>query len=291
MQKVLIISYFFSPCNFVGSYRTISWAKNLNKFGFYPIIITRQWNKNQSDIVDNIKENKYEVKKFISHEVHYLPYKKNLRDYLSNYPSFKLIQKTLTLFELIFSNFFINTLPYSNIYSYSKELIKSDKIKFLIISGRPFQAFHMGYKLKKQFNISWIPDYRDEWNSHANKSNTNILERFISKLELRSEIKWTSNCSCFISVANSCVDSISKLINKKGYVVMNGFEKFIKLDNKKSEEFTITYSGTLYEYQKIEIFINAINEISLNERIKVNFVGTNMIPKEHNRLKKINQEK
>lgn len=39
MQKVLIISYFFEPCKFVGSERTEYWAKNLYHYGFYPIIL------------------------------------------------------------------------------------------------------------------------------------------------------------------------------------------------------------------------------------------------------------
>ena len=43
MKKILIISYFFPPCNLTPSQRTISWARLLHKHGYYPIVITRRW--------------------------------------------------------------------------------------------------------------------------------------------------------------------------------------------------------------------------------------------------------
>ena len=56
MQKVLIISYFFPPCRLVGAERTEYWAQNLYKYGYYPIILTRQWNPNQIELTDKIKK-------------------------------------------------------------------------------------------------------------------------------------------------------------------------------------------------------------------------------------------
>ena len=52
MKKLLIISYFYPPANFVGAQRTAAWAKYLHEYGYYPIIITRQWNEGQTDLVD-----------------------------------------------------------------------------------------------------------------------------------------------------------------------------------------------------------------------------------------------
>ena len=43
LKKVLVLSYFFPPCNLTASQRSLGWAKYLNKFGFYPIFITRNW--------------------------------------------------------------------------------------------------------------------------------------------------------------------------------------------------------------------------------------------------------
>jgi hypothetical protein len=57
MIKILIISYFFPPSNFVGVERTHFWCINPYNEGIYPIIITKKWNKNQKDINGKIEDN------------------------------------------------------------------------------------------------------------------------------------------------------------------------------------------------------------------------------------------
>ena len=101
MQKVLIISYFFPPCRLVGSERTEYWAKNLYKYGYYPIILTRQWNPNQIELTNKINNNYNEHLIYDHYEVYKVPYKRSLRDILSNYKSLILFQKALTFLESI----------------------------------------------------------------------------------------------------------------------------------------------------------------------------------------------
>ena len=121
MKKILIISYFFPPSTFTGSFRIYSWAKYLHKFGYYPIIVTRNWGipitgyKDMS--VSTIGEMVHEVND--NYEVYYLPYKGNLRDKLyEKYGDIKMVflRRMLSLFEIIFQNFSIRILPYRNLY-------------------------------------------------------------------------------------------------------------------------------------------------------------------------------
>ena len=51
MQKGLITSYFFPTCNFVVAKRTSLWAENIYKDNICPIIISRNWNVGQKDII------------------------------------------------------------------------------------------------------------------------------------------------------------------------------------------------------------------------------------------------
>ena len=293
-QKILILSYYFPPSNFVGGERINGWAKNLHEFGFYPIIITRKWNNNQIDIND-VENNKLEINHYGTYEVHRLPIKKGLKNFIAKYPKLFILRKGLTFFELLFSNFFISSTPFSNFYNYSKKIIINDKsINTVIISGRPFHAFHIGYKLKKEFNILWIPDYRDEWNSHNNIANDKLLGKLFNYLEKKSEVKWLSNADFFLSVSNSCVNSINKLIDKKGFVVMNGYDKVIKTKLKKknkSDNLIITYAGTLYSYQNIETIIETIKSLDPEEikKIKLFFIGVNVVPKQLVRVKNLSK--
>ncbi|MBA3900250.1 MAG: glycosyltransferase [Bacteroidetes bacterium] len=298
MKKVLIISYFFPPANFVGGDRTAAWAKYLHKFGIFPIIITRQWNEGQTDLVNDVKANDFVHEKHEHCEIYRLPYHRSLRDKLANYPQLKILQKAFTFLELILANFSINALPYSNFYVFSKKLLTQDhSIKALIASGRPFQSFFIGYKLKKAFDILWIPDYRDEWSTHQNITNKNLLQKFISSLEKASEKRWTSSCDFFITVSEQWEKSIKAFVNKPGHVVLNGWEPSNNLDlpkpdvHKNNKCLQIIYTGTLYPYQEIEMLIQSCKNIIEKNlyKIEVKFIGTNVIPEENVRLKHLVQ--
>ena len=286
LKKIVILAYYFPPSNFVGGQRIFSWAKDLNLVGYYPVIITRQWNKGQKDIVDAILKNELEIEYSENYEVHRLPYERTLRDRFSNYKSLKYFQKVLTLFELVLSNFFIRIMSFSNFYSYSKKVLdENPEIKILIASGRPFTSFHIAYRLKRKFpRISWIPDYRDEWTTHSKYNRTGVLNKFIYFLEKRSEKKWTSNSFAFITVSNSLVESIKSIIKKEGISISNGHNSDEKIPtNAKTvlkDKIVFSYLGTMYEYQPIERVINAFKAISDNKKLKFvfQFYGIELIP-------------
>lgn len=297
MKKVLIISYFYPPSNFVGGERIETWAKELHKYNLYPVVITRKWNDGQTDLTDRIENNKLEIEKHEGYEVHRLPHKETLRDKLAQKKKFRFIQKALTLKELVFSNFSINALSFSNFYSYSRKLIQDDdSFKVIIASGRPFQSFFIGYKLKKVFpKLLWIPDYRDEWTTHKNVSDYSVGFKIINTLERKSEKTWTSNADFFIGTSNYWNESINKLINKPSIQVMNGYkedrrEKFNQFNEDQS--LTICYAGTLYPNQNIELLIQTIEKQILQHKrdIKLIFVGINMIPSELSRVQNLSSK-
>lgn len=292
MAKVIIISYFYPPSAFVGGERTRYWAENLHKYGWYPIIITRQWNEKQQDLVDKVQNNKLEVERFDTHEVHRLPYKRSIRDKCADQKWLKPLQKLLTLWEVFFSNYFISALPYSNFYSYSRKLIlEEENISFLISSGRPFQSFFFGYKLKQDYpQLYWIPDYRDEWNS-SRVHPKGIIGKFIQLLENKSEKKWVSNASAFFTVSQQCLKKIESFTDKRGYEVKNGYEETITPKNKgkviipSKNSFKIAYVGTLYPNQDVERFIEVINDIQ--EDVTMFFIGSDILLTQKQRLKQL----
>ena len=291
MQKVLIISYFFEPCSFVGAERTVYWAKNLHKHGFYPIILTRQWNKGQINFNEDVKHNKFEHIKNDEYEVYKMPYNKTIRDILSRYKYLKIPQKILTFLESILSNFFLKALPFSNFYNQADLILKvHPKTKFIINSVSPHQSLFLSYKLKKKYpEILFIADYRDEWTTRKTNYPTNFLERIIFNLNKSSEKRWTSNMDFFITVSEKWKQSLSIFLNKKGYVIKNGYDYDDKTSYKKvsiSKKLNIIYVGTLYSYQKIEIFINAVKRLSKSNpnSLRVDFYGLEIRPDQKTRL-------
>lgn len=294
MTKVLIISYFFPPSSFVGGERTSAWSKHLYENGIYPIIVTRNWNNNQKDLVDKLDSNDFFIEKNDKYEIHKMPYKRSLRDRVSNYRWLNVFQKVLTLKEIIFSNFFIRSLPYYNIYQEAEKIIQNDpSIELIIASGRPFQSFFIGYRLKKKFpKVKWVPDYRDEWTTHKHLEESGKLNKWINQLERKSELKWTSNANFFISVSDSWVSSIQDLTKKPGVTILNGYSELTKDTqtisghNSNLDELVITYAGTLYESQNIDLVIDSCLLLMKTEnKIVFRFIGTNISVKRLGQIK------
>jgi len=294
-NKVIIISYFYPPANFVGGERVASWFKYLSRHDIYPIIITRNWNENQTDLVDKLENNSLIIEESEFGEIHRLPFKRSLRDKCSKFSILKPLQKLLTLVELIFSNYSNYFLPYNNFYPYTKRIIEnSSDITTIIVSGRPFQSFSIGYRLKKHYpNLKWIPDYRDEWNTHQNSTNSfnSIFNKIITNIESKSEIKWTSNSDYFIAVSEPWQKSIQNLIKKDGVVIKNGYKRLSTEINKpKINKVKIIYAGTMYHSQPINIFIEGIKNYKNEFDIDVHFIGTETVKKVDAYLKKITED-
>jgi len=264
MKKVLILSYYFPPCNMTPSERIYSWAKYLKQLGYYPIIVTRNWDFTITGFSDELKSSGtvpiYE--KFDDYEVWYMPYKQSFKESLFTEQG-NTITKTIYLFLSLWTNllqvFTYRFSPLRVLYHKTEELIKTDKdIDQIIVSAYPYALFKFAYDLNKKYAIDWIADYRDDWTSNEilNKS---PIHRFLNRLNAFNEKKWLSTAKCFITVSDYYVEKIKKVIGQvKGYTIQNGYmpENYQHLNpNEHFDKFTITYVGSLYHTQPIELFL------------------------------------
>jgi len=292
VKKVLILAYFFPPCNLPASQRSYSWAKYFYKYGYYPVIITRRWDKKintQKDLSAKSEPNIIH-KKYSTYEVFYLPYKQNLRDKIyTKYGDkrFVFLRKLLSFVEILLQNITNRTIPYRNIYKFSLQYIKDNnldknrnKIKKIIITGNPFILYKFGYLLNKKLGTKWIADYRDPWTtSETTNINKNFLYKLLIRIDSYFEKKWVNTASVITSVSKSLTDKISNFVKTHGEVIYNGlvlgdFDKYRTL--KPFDIFTISYIGTLYNDHKIEIFCNALKKLinsTKNPKIRVLFPG------------------
>jgi len=277
LRKILIISYFFPPCNVTGSFRIESWAKYLHEYGYYPIIVTRHWNNEltnwQKFSESDLSPTSHEVHS--NYEVYYTTYKPSLRDKIfakHGTSRFSLFRKFLSAIEVLFQNYCNRVIPYRELYSQSKRVIeKEDDLKYLICSGSPFVLFKFAHKLSKRYNIPWVADYRDDWSTSQwyqipDQRDLYTQSKLIRSLEERSEKKWLKSATCFTTISPFYVDRISRFIGKPGHVVMNGYDdEGLPLkrqeDTTTTKEFTIVFNGTLYYTQPIEAFLEILKEV------------------------------
>ncbi len=287
MKKVLVIAYFYPPCNLTASQRPASWTKYLHEFGYYPIVLTRNWEQpiNKPADISKPSGEKEVTEENENSKVIYLPYKGTLKDKLyTKYgdSKFRLVRRALSFFELVFQNFFFSVIPFSNIYCKAEEIIASNKsIDKIVITANPFVSFFIGYKLKKKFPyLKWIADYRDDWSTTELGGERNFLQQIIFKLESASERKWVSTASLVTTISDYYLSKISSFVNRDGKVLLNGFseEDFNKvIPLEKQDELVITYNGTLYSTQAIEIFLEGFKKVveqyGTKLKFKLNFPG------------------
>ena len=292
MKKVLIISYFFPPCNLTASNRIAGWEKHLPEFGFYPIIVTRNWTGLELTAEERLMDSGSElrVEKKDHSEVHYLPYLASLRDKLfrkaGNNSVYRQLSKFLTLVGVFLQPLCIRAIPYNNLYFHAKRLLKENSdISTVLISGNPFEQFYFGYKLKKAFpRISWIADYRDDWTtSEVVKVPFRSFHRYFEK-------KWVGTASCFTTISPFYQAKISKLVNIPGHTIYNGFDQLIENMHKTTpDSLVITYNGTLYETQNIEVFLDGLKrfiDANPDKKITFNMPGILFDQKQANRVLK-----
>lgn len=282
MKKVLIVSYFSKPSNFVGAERVQGWLNYLPENNIYPLLVTRFWKENQTDIslYESPTHNVVEKKK--NYEIHRVSLKKNLRDYLIEQNKWILIRKILSLKQMIFNNIWFKKSEYYPFLVYVDELLQKEKnINTIIVSGTPFHSFAIGYHIKKNYpKINWYADYRDQWSTHPFKSQTGLINRLLFLIEKRNEKKWTSIAVGFITVSENWKEIINRFIGKPGHVVKNGFDLDVSSIKehkvpKNADKLVISYIGTIYPYQNYQLLLEIIGELILekNIHIEINFVG------------------
>lgn len=287
LKKVLILSYFFPPCNLTAAQRSLGWAKYLNKFGYYPVFITRNWEHHINGPEDMHHHSGTEIihEQYETHAVYYLPFKGNLRDRLySRYGKNRMnyIRKALSFVELIGHHYFTSLIPFSNIYHFADQYLSNHpEIKSMVVTGNPFEIFRFGYLLHKKHGVKWIADYRDDWNTSTVNYSRGPLDGILKKLEIKSENKYISTTHCITSISPVYTKKIADFNGVDGQVLANGFfpEDFTDFQNLPFyDEFTVVYNGMLYQSQMIEVFLDGFKKLANTfpehrSRIKLRFPG------------------
>lgn len=275
-KKVIVFSYFYSPCNLTPSERIQSFVEALSQHGYYPIIVTRNWDNsilNSTSDVFKSSGDKLRIEQFEQHEIHYLPYKSSIKDKLflrfdgTKFYSIYLIAALIFSFWNLVN---IKKSTYSNFYSYLKKLLDvSPEIKLMVTSASPFEFFGISYLLSKRNNIKWIADYRDDWSTNEMQYSNNFPKRFLQKISRHYEVKWLATASDFVTVSSYYCHKIKSITHLQGAVLSNGFQpKNYNLVNDYFDKFSIVYTGSIYPVQPIEKPILAF----------IDFISTHKIP-------------
>ena len=279
MKKVLFICYHFPPI--IRGWRGLGIVKFLHEFGWQPIVISAaesvSYEKDYSllrEIPDGIEVHRVGHRES-SKEWRYLRRKLKINfDFPDEYKSW-----------------------YFPVLREARKILQKEKIDLIFSSSAPYTSHFIAMKLKKEFNIPWVAEWRDPWsgNDFANYYYGKTLIRPLRKLQKflikRGEKHILETADKTIVVSWHHRQQLCKLHGfkpEKIKVITNGYNKadFKELKPRAlyPDKLTIIFIGGIYlGYQEIILnFINAVNEADKNAEII--FIGPNTI-----QLQKINR--
>lgn len=262
MKKILIISFFSPPSSAIGAVRITKFIKYLLRFGWDVTLLT-------------VKEKYYPV-----HNV----------DSLRDIEGAKVIRTDIIKPIKGIKEWGIYWLPY--LKRELDFLFQKENFDVSLWTGNPFYHWILAPHVKKNYNLKYVLDFRDEW-SFSDKikkwygSNFYRFKRFLdSKIAKLLEPIIIKNASAIINVTEELTDIYrsfyKNVINEnKFFTVYNGadLDDFVELnDIQKESHFEIIYTGKFGNFRSPFGFFQAFHELirELNLKtidIKVILVG------------------
>jgi glycosyltransferase involved in cell wall biosynthesis len=291
-MRILILAYDFPPLNSIGAKRPWSWYRYLPEFGYHPVVVTRQWD-------ESISAKGVVVEGDGRSTIIRVPYRSNLRDrMLARFGEqrFSLLRRMLTAYYSIAQYFTFVGDNRAGIYHAAAEHLQKHPCHAIIATGEPFVLFRYAKKLSERFNIPWVADYRDGWSTNWGVWETGgRLEQGIYHNIIRHvERSVTPSAKLVTVAAPALTPDIRSVIGEHHYeTIFNGYfpELFehIAPAERTDNVFRIAYSGTLYGYQRLDVFLDGL-KLFMNERrltsadVKVTFYGLDIQNDQRSRL-------
>lgn len=294
MKKIVLVSNYFNPCTLTPSQRISYWAENLHHIGVYPTVVTRDWTADIKSHFDT-KKPIGDAVRYVKHEhyeVYYLPFKPGMLDraYVKwGETQWRPLFLMTRLLDVLLVNFTLRFTSYSNFFPFIRELHQKETFDFTIISGEPFYLFKIGFLASKKLGVKWFADYRDDWSTNEIQrlKGNMVLRNIIFKVESIYERKWVRTAEKIISVSNQYTRRISDFLKLPGLTVENGFdEKMLSMERSSVfSQFTVTYSGTVYPAQNLQIILEALKiSIKQGNPFRLVFLGSGFDIKEKKRI-------
>ena len=249
-------------------------AKYLKKLKCNPIVLTvdpkfASYNLKDTSLINQIKD--IETYKTFSLEVLRLYSIIKSGDRSKSIPQSYIPNKSIfdKFSSFIRLNFFI---PDSRIgwnyfaFKKAKEIIKNNKIDYVITTGPPHSSHLIGQKIYDKYKLKWIVDLRDPW-SELFYLKSKFRFNFSKTMNDRLEHKVLENADAIITTVGDRYHKIlnSKISNpNKIHKIYNGYDKlnYDKIKETKPNKFNIVFTGVLSKNHNYEIFLEILKVLS-----------------------------
>jgi hypothetical protein len=253
MNKVLIITYHFPPRATVASLRPLGLAKYLPDFGWEAIILTAALPGRpdpQFEVVQTPRRDsavlrwgkrlfKLDTEQTLMAQTAQLKKKLRIRSERSPLDLLLAAVGEVTAYPD----------PQKGWRAYAVEvgeyILREQNIKAMVSISPPATSHIIAEKLKEQFGIPWVADFRDLWTQNHYYPYSPLRRMIERRLELRT----LSAVDVLVGASQPIVHDLRTLHKQKPvYSIPNGFDpaEVNTTPTKLTDKFTITYTGNLY---------------------------------------------
>jgi len=293
MKKVLIITYYWPPAGGIGVQRIAKFCKYLPECGWEPIVLTvnsENYERKDTSLLSDIKNisNIYRTTSLEPHII-YNFFDTHLRGKTKVKPTTRKIKRSRFRYfaEYIRLNLFIPDTRIGwlyNGYRRGKQLIQEHKPDLIFSTAPPYTPHLLALKLHKASSTPWIADFRDPWIENTVYNTVKRLKLAIS-INRYLEKRVLTNASALTFTGPQLKDLYMRNTGRhheaKAHVITNGYdpEDWLNRQNKQTEQFYITYFGSLYKQRFHSRFFIVLGKLinsnpTLKEKLSLRFIGT-----------------
>jgi glycosyltransferase involved in cell wall biosynthesis len=272
--------------NVIASQRALGYANHFKKFGYYPTIITHQWEKS---LQEQFCEPNEILQKTIKEEnenytVYRMPIGQFKRGKFLKRIEKSFLNKLGILLSWMFGHLDTRGELLNNKLTeryFLKEHLKNKQYDVVIGIFSPHYHLSNCAWLYKKFKTHYVLDYRDLWSNRIihKKYNPNFTEKtqdFFSGFWWK---KWAIKSMSRTITSRDWANTLENIVNQKVGVITNGFEKsfFDNSYTKKNDIFTIVHNGSIYRHQNLDIFLRGYSQFlnkNKDANIIVEFIGS-----------------
>ena len=261
MKKVLVISYYFPPCNGAPAWRAYSWAKNFHQYGIRPTVLTRHWTGNENSWSDYLQPNDSPASNdtHSDYSVIYLPTAKSRLNILleKNRILAKLFGNVYFLLLGLLGRFNTEVDAALAFRDFLGAHLQSNSYDAVIITGPPSNIFELVSVVKNLADVPVIADVRDLWHNMmlSTTYRPSLKQRIWNGLYAAAYRKWLEDVDAVTVIVPAFVDELKKLTDKPIHVIYNGYEAglFSQLHKIRQNRFVFSIIGNLYPEQDISV--------------------------------------
>lgn len=280
-KRVLVITYYFPPRPGVASLRLRGIAKYLPEFGWDPVILTAKLPE-APEPQYHVIETPYpgDAVALWKDRLGLVP-NKGFQEQLGvpralregrNSLSGKLVKVAKALIaypddQKHWCSFAVSA---------GDELVKRDRFDALLSSSGPVTCHVIAKELKRRHGLPWVADLRDLWTQNHYYPYGSVRRLF----ERRLEAKTLSAADAVVTVSEPLAKKLRLLHRDKSVIAIpSGYDPDEVASAPLTEEFTITYTGQLYQGKRdpaplFRILAELISEGWLDRRdARVRFYG------------------